>query len=150
MSITRHQMPGEGWVDLRESADVPERLRRPVRTIQMKLAQNPAFKDVVDDAKKKGVKAMEDIDEAQAVEMATVMGDEALGLMDDLNDRLIISRVAGWSYGEEVTLDALQDLPGAVYDKLKEMCAEGALEGGPDFSPSTEADSPTEPSTASA
>ncbi|MFL5910541.1 MAG: hypothetical protein ACJ768_08260 [Gaiellaceae bacterium] len=150
MSITRHPMPGEGWVDLRESADVPERLRRPVRTIQMKLAQNPAFKDVVDDAKKKGVKAMEDIDEAQAVEMATVMGDEALGLMDDLNDRLIISRVAGWSYGEEVSLDALQDLPGAVYDKLKEMCAEGALEGGPDFSPSTEADSPTEPSTASA
>ena len=150
MSITRHQMPGEGWADLRDAADVPERLRRPVRTIQMKLAQNPAFKDVVDDAKKKGVKAMEDIDEAQAVEMAAVMGDEAFGLMDELNDRLIISRVAGWSYGDEVTLDALQDLPGAVYDKLKEMCAEGALEGGPDFSPSTEADSPTEPSTASA
>jgi len=143
-------MPGEGWVDLRETADVPERLRRPVRTIQMKLAQNPAFKGVVEGAKKSGVKAMEDIDEAQAVEMAATMGDEALGLMDDLNDRLIISRVAGWSYGAEVTLDALQDLPGAVYDKLKELCAEGALEGGPDFSPSPEADSPTEPSTASA
>lgn len=150
MSITRHQMPDDGWADLRETADVPERLRRPVRTIQMKLAQNPAFKDVVDDAKKKGVKAMEDIDEAQAVEMASVMGDEALALMDDLNDRLIISRVAGWSYSDEVTLDTLQDLPGAVYDKLKEMCAEGALAGGPDFSPSTDADSPTEPSTASA
>ncbi|MGW7424427.1 hypothetical protein ACWGJB_31100 [Streptomyces sp. NPDC054813] len=150
MSITRHQMPDQGWADLREPAEVPERLRRPVRTIQMKLAQNPAFANVVKDAQAKGVKALNDIDEAQAVEMASVMGDEALGLMDDLNDRLIISRVAGWSYGDEVSLDALQDLPGSVYDKLKEMCAEGALDGGPDFSPSTEADSPTEPSTASA
>ena len=150
MTISRHQMPGEGWVDMRETGEVPERLRRPVRTIQMKLAQNPAFKNVVDDAKKNGVKAMDDIDEAQAVEMASTMGDEALGLMDELNDRLIISRVAGWSYGDEVTLDALQDLPGVVYDKLKEMCAEGAIESGPDFSPSIEADSPTEPSTASA
>lgn len=150
MSITRHQMPGEGWVDARDVADVPERLRRPVRTIQMKLAQNPAFQGVVEDAKKKGVKALEDIDEAQAVEMASVMGDEAFDLMNDLNDRLIISRVVGWSYGDEVSMDALQDLPGAVYDKLQKMFAENALEGGPDFSPSPEADSPTEPSTASA
>ncbi|MGW1623037.1 hypothetical protein [Streptomyces sp. NPDC002172] len=148
MSITRHQMPDQGWVDLREPAEVSERLRRPIRTIQMKLAQNPAFASVVKDAKDKGVKALEDIDESQAVEMASAMGDEAFDLMDELNDRLIISRVAGWSYGDEVSLDALQDLPGAVYDKLKEMCAEGALQGGPDFSPSTEADSPTEPSTA--
>jgi hypothetical protein len=150
MSITRHQLPGEGWADLRDTAEVPERLRRPVRTIQMKLAQNPAFASVVSDAQKKGVKAMDDITEERAVQMATAMGDDALGMMDDLNDRLIMSRVAGWSYSDEVTLDALQDLPGAVYDKLKEMCAEGALESGPDFSPSTEADSPTEPSTASA
>lgn len=148
MSITRHQLPAGGWADLRETAEVPERLRRPVRTLQMRLAQNPAFATVVEGAKKDGVKAMTDIDEAQAVELATAMGDDAIALMDDLNDRLVISRVAGWSYGAEVTLDALQDLPGAVYDKLKELCAEGALETGPDFSPSTEASSPTEPSTA--
>ncbi|MFF1702609.1 hypothetical protein [Streptomyces sp. NPDC058252] len=148
MSITRHQLPGDGWADLRDTAEVPERLRRPVRALQMRLAQNPAFASVVSDAKKNGVKAMGDIDEAQAVEMATVMGEDAIALMDDLNDRLVLSRVAGWSYGGEVTLDALQDLPGSVYDRLKELCAEGALESGPDFSPSTDPASPTEPSTA--
>ncbi|MET7982521.1 hypothetical protein [Streptomyces sp. NPDC005281] len=150
MSISRHQLPGDGWADLRAMDEVPERLRRPVRTIQMKLAQNPAFAEVVKDAQSSGVKAVQDIDEAQAVQMAAAMGDDALELMDDLNDRLIVSRVVGWSYGPEVTLDALQDLPGKVYDQLKEICAEGALAAGPDFSPSTEANSPTEPSTASA
>lgn len=150
MSITRHQLPAGAWADLRDAADVSERLRRPVRTIQMKLAQNPAFKDVVQGAKDKGVKALGDIDEAEAVEMASAMGDEAFALMDELNDRLIVSRVAGWSYDSPVTPDALQDLPGAVYDRLKEICADGALDSGPDFSPSTDPESPTAPSTASA
>jgi hypothetical protein len=150
MSITRHQLADGAWADLRAMDDTPERLRRPVRTIQMKLAQNPAFAEVVKDAKAGGVQGLQDIDEARAVQMATAMGDDALQQMDELNDRLIISRVAGWSYGSEVTIDALQDLPGRVYDELKALCAEGALQSGPDFSPSTEADSPTEPSTASA
>lgn len=150
MSITRHELPGGGWADLRDQADVTERLRRPVRAIQMKLARDPAFKDVVADASKKNVTSMGDIDESEALSMATAMGDESLGLMDELNDRLVIARVAGWSYEGEVTLDGLQDLPGPVYDKLRELCAEGALQQGPDFSPTTEADSPTEPSTASA
>ncbi|MEU8906505.1 hypothetical protein [Streptomyces mirabilis] len=148
MSITHHPLPDGGWADLRDPADVSERLRRPVRAIQMRLAQNPAFASVVSDAKNKGVTAMDDIDEAKAVEMATVMGEDAITLMDDLNDRLIVSRVAGWSYEAEVTIDALQDLPGGAYDELKKLCAEGALDSGPDFSPSTEASSPTEPSTA--
>jgi hypothetical protein len=147
MTISRHQLPGDGWVDMRDAADVSERLRRPVRAIQMKLAANPAFKDVIADAKKKGVTSLDDIDEQQAIGMVAQMGDAA-DQMDELNDRLIISRVAGWSYDSDVSLDALQDLPGPVYDKLKEMCAEGALEGGPDFSPSQDNESPTVPSTA--
>ncbi|MGW1892146.1 hypothetical protein ACWCP6_18080 [Streptomyces sp. NPDC002004] len=147
MSINRHQMPGDGWVDLRAVADVSERLRRPIRAIQMRLAANPAFEGVIQAAQKKGVESLDDISEAEAVKMVTQMGDAA-DLMDELNDRLIISRVAGWSYGDDVTMDALQDLPGPVYDKLKEMCAEGALTNGPDFSPSQDPASPTEPSTA--
>lgn len=147
MTITRHPMPDGGWADLRDSADVSERLRRPVRAIQMRLAKDPAFARVVDDAKKGGVQALQDIGEDQAVAMVAAIGDESVSLMDDLNDRLVLSRVAGWSYGESVDIDALQDLPGAVYDRLRELCAEGGLEG-PDFSPSTDPASPTVPSTA--
>ncbi|MGH3161924.1 MAG: hypothetical protein ACRDOC_08580, partial [Streptosporangiaceae bacterium] len=86
---------------------------------------------------------------AQAIEMASAMGDDAIDVMDQLNDRLIVARVAGWSYEPPVSMDAVLDLPGAVYDRLQELCAVGALQGV-DFSPSTEAGSPTGPSTASA
>lgn len=149
MSITRHQLPGGAWADLRDPAEVPERLRRPVRRIQMLLAKDPAFSGVVQAAKDKGIQAMEDVTEDQAVAMAADMGEDAIDRMDQLNDLLVISRVAGWSYEAPVSMEALQDLPGAVYDRLRELCADGAMESGPDFSPSTDPESPTAPSTVS-
>lgn len=148
--MQRKHLKSGAWADLREPADVPERLRRPVRRIQMLLAQNPAFADVVKDATAKGVAAVRDIAENQAAQMVTKMGETAFDLMDQLNDRAVLARVAGWSFGPEVTLDALLDLPAADYDELRELCAEGALETGPDFSPSQDEASPTGPSTASA
>lgn len=147
MSITRHQLPGGGWADLRDPAEVPERLRRPVRALQTRLAKDPAFAQVITDARGNGVEALQDIDEAQAVQMVSAIGDDSMTLLDDLNDRLVLSRVAGWSYEGEVSAEALLDLPGAVYDRLRELCAEGALEG-PDFGPSQDPQSPTGPSTA--
>lgn len=150
MSITRHLLAAGAWADLRDPQDVSERLRRPVRAIQMRLAKDPAFAGVVAEAKDKGVKALEDIDESAAVQMATAMGDESMELMEELNDRLILSRVAGWSFEAEITADGLLDLPGAAYDTLKELCAKGGLDGEADFSPSTDPASPTEPSTACA
>ncbi|MFI2184618.1 hypothetical protein [Streptomyces sioyaensis] len=147
MTITRHQLPGDAWADLRDTADVSERLRRPIKAIQMKLARDPAFAGVVAKAKADGVASMADIDETEAADMATAIGEESLALMDDLSDRLILSRVAGWSFGPEVTADALLDLPGGAYDALKELCAEDGLQAGPDFAPSTDPASPTGPST---
>lgn len=138
-----------GWVDLRDPADVPERLRRPVRRIQMLLAANPAFTEVVQEAAAKGVAAVRDVTEDQAVAMVSGMGADAFDLMDELNDRAVLARVMGWSFGDQVTLEALQDLPGAVYDELRTLCADGALETGTDFSPSQDEASPTGPSTAS-
>lgn len=149
MSINRENLPGGGWADLRDPAEVSERLRRPIRAIQIKLAKDPAFAGVVAEAAKKGAAAVKGMAEAEAAAMVTQMGEESASLLDELNDRLIIARVMGWSYDVPVSLDALLDLPGPAYDRLKELCAEGALEGM-DFSPSQEEDSPTVPSTASA
>lgn len=148
MTIKRENLPGDGWADLRDPAEIPERLRRPIRAIQMKLARDPAFASVVKAAQAKGVEAVKDIDEAEAAQMATQMGDESAAALDELNDRAILARVIGWSYGPEVTVDALLDLPGPAYDRLKELCAEGALDSGPDFSPSQDENSPTAPSIA--
>lgn len=147
MTIKRENLPGGGWADLRDEAEIPERLRRPVRAIQMKLARDPAFAAVIAEASKKGVAAVKGIDPTEAAQMASQMGDEAAGLLDELNDRLIIARVMGWSYDADVSMDALLDLPGPDYDRLKELCAEGALEGT-DFGPSQDENSPTVPSTA--
>lgn len=149
MSIHHEELPGGGWADLRDTAEVSERLRRPIRAIQMKLARDPAFSGVVAEAAKKGVDAVKGMAEAEAAQMVAQMGEESAGLLDELNDRLIVARVMGWSYGPDVSLDALLDLPGPAYDRLKELCAEGALEGT-DFSVSQEEGSPTVPSTASA
>jgi hypothetical protein len=148
MSITRHELPGGQWADLRDPKDVPERLRRPVTTLQMLLAKDPAFSGVVKEAKDKGVKSMEDIDDSAALGMMETMGEASLTRMLELADRIIVSRVVGWSFDPAVTLDALMDLPGEVYDRLKEVTADGALDSGPDFAPSTDAESPTVPSTA--
>ncbi|WKK26568.1 hypothetical protein QZH56_13805 [Streptomyces olivoreticuli] len=147
MSVTRQQLVDGGWADLRAPAEVPERLRRPVRRLQMRLAKDPAFASVVAQAQGQGVTSVADIDAEQAARMATAMGDESIELMDELNDAVVISRVIGWSYGDEVALDQLQNLPGTVYDQLRELCADGAL-AGPDFSPTPDPASPITPSTA--
>lgn len=150
MGITRHALPNGAHADLRDHADVSERLRRPVRAIQMKLAKDPAFSGVVDAAKKGGADSVKDIDEDSAASMVSAMGDDAAALLDDLNDKVVLTRVVGWSFDLPVSADSLLDLPGPVYDRLRELCAEGALESTPDFSPSTDTASPTEPSTVSA
>ena len=137
-----------GTVDLRDVADIPERLRRPQRRIQMMLAANPAFSDVVKKASRTGVAAVDEFSEDQAVAMVSEMGADSFELLDQLNDTAILSRVMGWSFDVPVTADGLQDLPGAVYDELKALCAKGALEGT-DFSPSQDEDSPTGSSTGS-
>lgn len=138
-----------GTVDLRDVADIPERLRRPQRRIQMMLAANPAFSDVIKKASRTGVANVDDFSEDQAVTMVSEMGADSFELLDQLNDTAILARVMGWSFDAPVTADGLQDLPGAVYDELKALCAKGALEGT-DFSPSQDEASPTGSSTGSA
>lgn len=149
MSIVTHQLPSGHKVSLRPNAEVTERFRRPIRAIQMKLSKDQAFAGVVKDAATKGVEAVKGISEEDVKLMMASMGDDSLALMNDVNDKLILARVVTWTYDFEVSADALLDLPGGDYDQLKELCAEGSLDST-DFGPSTDEDSPTAPSTASA
>ncbi|GAA2137756.1 hypothetical protein GCM10009760_18500 [Kitasatospora kazusensis] len=139
------------WVDLREPSEVPERLRRPARRLQLSLAANPAFASVIKDASAGGApRSVEDIDENEALAMAQQMGTAAFDAMDQLNDLSVVGRVMGWSFDGPVTTEALQDLPGAVYDELRALCADGALDTGLDLRPTMDDTSPIAPSTASA
>jgi hypothetical protein len=114
----------------------------------MLLARDPAFAGVVQAAKARGVQAVTDVSDEDAAELVTAMGPESIERLDELTDRVIVSRVAGWSYEQPVSADALLELPGGAYDRLKELTAAGALAPGPDFAPSMDPASPTAPSTA--
>lgn len=148
--MKRENLKAGGWVDLRDQADVSERLRRPVRKLQMILAADPAFSGVVKNAAQGGITSVDDVSPGMAAEMMSTMGAGSVDMMMDLQDHAIMSRVMGWSFEFPVTLDSLQDLPGLAYDEISKLCAPGALDNGPDFSPSQDPASPTDPSTASA
>jgi hypothetical protein len=134
------------YVDLRDPLEIPERLRRPVRKLQLLLANDGAFSEVVSDAVAKGVASVDDFTPEQTARMVSQMGGAA-DLLDELNDRMVLERVMGWSFDQPVTMDGLQELPGPVYDELRELCSTNA-DAGPDFSPTPDPASPTVPSSA--
>ncbi|MDH6123445.1 hypothetical protein [Kitasatospora sp. GP82] len=142
--MKRETLTAGGWADLRDPGEIPERLRRPVRKLQMLMAGNPAFSTVVEHAADGAAPA---VDEKQAAQMAAQMGEDGIDLVFQLQDRSILQRVMGWSYGPDVTLDALQNLPGAVYDELSELCKDSAA-GSVDLRPTMDEASPIVPSTA--
>lgn len=141
--MIRVSLPSGATADLRPSADVTERQRRPIKRIQAQLGAKPAFVAAIGEAK--------DVEgelsaEAQ-LKIAAGMGD-AFELLEQLNDFLVAAVVAGWSYDFPVSADAVQDLSGRDLDALREKVAPYMAELSPGFEPTPEDESPTEPSTA--
>jgi hypothetical protein len=140
--MSRINLPSGATADLRPVADVTERLRRPIKRIQTKLAGMPAFASAVAEAQASGGK---DLSPDQQLKIAAGMG-EAFDLLEELNDRLIVAAVRGWSFPFEVTAENAQDLPGRDLDALREQTAPYLKDLTPDFEPSVDADSPIAPS----
>lgn len=134
-----------GWADLREPADVTERGRRPIKRIQSQLAARPVFQSAVATAQRE--RKGKTLSQESQLKIAAGMGD-AFDLLEDLNDHLVAALVAAWSYEAPVSADAVQDLPGLDLDALREACAPYMQQIMPDFEPTPDADSPTEPSVA--
>lgn len=145
--MTRHELTAGGWVELRPAKAVPERLRRPVKAGYTRLLANRAFAETVGKAQSDGLASLADIDDDKATELVEQMAD-SLPMLDEVNDLVVVARVASWSFGDTVTVDALLDLPGEVYDELRALCAPGVQDLMPDFGPSQDEQSPTVPSTA--
>lgn len=104
--MSRHEIPG-GWVVLRDPEVVPERLRRPLFANSVKMQQ---FAD------------MEQV------------SSEALEALSEYNDLLAIAMIQEWSFGGEVTANALLDLPGNTYDAIRKLVAPFVTKLVPDFS----------------
>lgn len=140
----RIPLPGGGWADLRPVGDITERLRRPIKKLGTKLASYPEFIKAVEDAQKASSDGTE-LSAAQQLQLAAAMGD-AFDVLEELQDRLVVAAVRGWSFEAEVSVDALLDIPSMALDALREASApyQGAL--NPDFGPTTEPNSPIAPS----
>lgn len=149
MDITqpnRVPLPGGAWADLRPVGDITERLRRPIKKLGMKLASYPAFLKAVEDAQSKTAAGTE-LSSVDQLQLASAMGD-AFDVLEELQDRLVVAAVRGWSFSADVSVDALLDVPTAALDALREASApyQGAL--NPDFGPTQESGTPIAPSNA--
>jgi len=67
---------------------------------------------------------------------------------NDLNDLLILARIAAWSYDLPITLDSVLELPSGDYQILQEVTAKDITEMMPNFAQDNDPSSPTLPSNA--
>jgi hypothetical protein len=130
-------LPSGATADLRPVEDITERHRRPLKRIQTQLVKLTEFGEAI--AKAQGNKKLTKADQEA---IAQGLGD-AFEPLEELNDRLVIAAVRGWSYDFPVEYENVLDLPGRDLDALREAVAPYMAELMPDFSPSKDRDTPT-------
>ncbi|MEE4546777.1 hypothetical protein V2S66_33035 [Streptomyces sp. V4-01] len=139
----RVELPG-GWADLRPVSDITERMRRPIKRLTAKLTSYPAFMDAVKDASET-TKGGAELSAADQLALAAGMGD-AFDALEELQDALVVAVVRGWSWEGGVTTDAVLDLPGPALDALRKAVGPWQNAMNPNFEPTPDPASPTEPS----
>lgn len=118
----RVDLPDGGWADFADPTTVSERKRRPVAKASY-LLYGLAGRGVFEDG----------------VEMTPAVSDA----MDALNDAVVVALIDKWSYPHDVTIDGLLEVPGPVYDKLREAAAPFVTELLPNYGPNPAPGSPT-------
>lgn len=142
--MNRHTLPSGATVDIREVADVTERMRRPIKRVQSQLGANADFVAAV--ATAQAIKGNgDDLSPAEQLSIAAGMG-AAFDDLENLNDLLVAAMTAGWSYDFPVSADACQDIPGRDLDALRELCSPYLAQLLPGFEPDPDPASPIVPS----
>jgi len=136
---TRIELSNSGWAELRDPAAVPVRLRRPVEKMLFDISQSNGTEALANNAGNQ---------EQAAAELAANIDGELFSKFNDLNDLLILARVAAWSFDLPITLDSVLDLPAGEYYLLQEATAKDITEMMPNFAQDTDPSSPTLPSNA--
>jgi len=136
---TRIELSNSGWAELRDPAAVPVRLRRPVEKMLFDISQSNGTEALANNAGDQ---------EQAAAELAANIDGELFSKFNDLNDLLILARVAAWSFELPITLDSVLDLPAGDYYLLQEATAKDITEMMPNFAQDTDPSSPTLPSNA--
>jgi len=119
--MTKTNIEG-GWVVLRDPKQVTERHRRPLITLITKALKNRNT----------------DVNELDA---------DTLEMYSEFNDGLAVALIESWSFGDEVSVDVLLDLPASTCDALRLLVAPLAGELMPNFEPSPDSKVITDNST---
>jgi hypothetical protein len=134
-------LPDGGWALLRDPQNITERQRRPLNRLQARVAGSAVGALIAHKA------TMTDVEFEE--ESRKILGSEDFALLDELNDALIGVLVDSWSYDSEPSADAALDLPGPVYEALKNECAKHVTALAPQFTP-VDAENPESPTAPSA
>ena len=145
--MARLDLPDSNYAELRDAKKVPERLRRPVRLAALALqrtlpeGQRQKLQTSVKVDELKAPEASEDVRNAfgappidalaesagvtptpasEADEEIELPTDEQQRAADEYNALLVTAFVTSWSFGDAVSAEAVQDLPGDAYDALLE------------------------------
>lgn len=116
--MTRIDLPGGAWAELRDPDVVTERQRKPLITAMGRASKYEG------------------------------MDDSGFGAILDVQDATILVMVAAWSFEAPVSAEGLLDLTGKTVDALRKACQPFQTDLMPDFSPTPDPESPSEPSTA--
>lgn len=120
--MSRVELPGGEWAELRDPRKVSERLRRPILAAQADLRRFGVPGDMESTGAGFGA---------------------AMTAYGELNDLMVVALVSAWSLESPVSLESVLDLPGDVYDALRQAVAPFTTDLLPDFGPTVAADSPT-------
>jgi hypothetical protein len=137
MTVTTHTAPSGMTFTTIEPTQVSERKRRPVARKLLQLAE--AFEPVSDGTSPQV--GAEDAEPERDVDLSV----DDLALADDLNDLLAVALISEWSLPVPVSVDALLDLPTADYQAVRRVVAPHVTAMLPDFAPSPDPASPSEP-----
>lgn len=136
-------LPDGGWAELRPHEQVSERQRRPILALMVRMHETGAFATAEDDDEDAAGDTAAAVDTAAAADEASTMSGGKLALIEELNDLLIVARVVRWSYGDGVDRDAVLDLPGPVYDALRDAAGADSHRLVPNFDPTPDRETPT-------
>jgi hypothetical protein len=135
--MKRINLPSGATADLRHVTDITERHRRPLKKLQTELLGMSDFAAAVEKAQ--GSKKLSKADQ----DLIALGLRESFEPLEELNDRLVVAVVAGWSHDFPVTYDTILDLPVRDLDALREAVTPYLSQLMPDFSPQKDKDSPT-------
>ena len=162
----RVEFPSGAHAIMRDPETITERLRRPVRRVQMRIGFDSDLQALIRyqawvarEALAAEKAAADAGTEFNADEFIPSMPspvkqqnltDDQLDLLSNLTDAVTVALVESWSFDFPVSMDALQDLPDGDYRKLLDAASKHRDALLPSFDVDPDPESPTAPSGESA